>query len=116
MTINDKIRDEKLQFNISREATKISALSCGKIDKYEYLTVEEILFFDQRRLIEQARCTYSSLGKALEKQIKPIEDQEEKQIKVIENREKQPVESDKIVKKDFNVDRESGPLEEQKNI
>ena len=43
MTIEDQIRDEKLQYNINREAAKISALSSGKIGKYEYLTGEEIL-------------------------------------------------------------------------
>ena len=43
MTIDDNIRHEKLQYDINREATKISALSSGKIDKYEYLTDEEIL-------------------------------------------------------------------------
>ena len=43
MTINDQIRDEKLQYDINRQATKISALSPGKIHKYEYLTGEEIL-------------------------------------------------------------------------
>ena len=67
MTIDDKIRDEKLQYDINREAAKISALSSGKIDKYEYLTGEEILPPDQRRVIEQAKFTYSPLGKALEK-------------------------------------------------
>ena len=39
----DKIRNEKLQYDIDREAAKISALSSGKIDKYEYLTNDEIL-------------------------------------------------------------------------
>ena len=43
MTIDNKIKDEKLQYNINREAAEISALSSGKIDKYEYLTGEEIL-------------------------------------------------------------------------
>ena len=43
MTTNDKIRDEKLQYDINREAAKISTLSSGNIDKYEYLTGEEIL-------------------------------------------------------------------------
>ena len=75
MTIDDKIRDEKLQCYINREAAKISALSSGKIDKYEYLTGEEILPPDQSRVIEQAKFTYSPLGKALEKQTKTIEDQ-----------------------------------------
>ena len=59
MTI-DKIRDEKLQFYIKREA-KISVLSSGKIDKYEYLTGEEILPSDQRRVIEQNKFTYPLL-------------------------------------------------------
>ena len=43
MTIEDQIKDEKLQYDINREAAKISALSSGKIDKYEHLTGEEIL-------------------------------------------------------------------------
>ena len=43
MTIDDQIRDEKLQYDISREAEKISTLSSGKIEKYEYLTDEETL-------------------------------------------------------------------------
>ena len=65
MTINDQIRDEKLQYNINREATKISALSSGKIHKYEYLTGEDILPCYQQQIIEQARFTYSPLGKLL---------------------------------------------------
>ena len=60
MTIDDKIGDGKLQCDINKEAAKISALSSGKIDKYEYLTGEEILPSDQRRVIEQAKLTYSS--------------------------------------------------------
>ena len=76
MTIGDKIRDEKLQHDINREAAKITALSSGKIDKYECLTGEEILPPDQRRMIEQAKFSYSPLGKIFEKQIKTIEDNE----------------------------------------
>ena len=41
MTIDDQIRDEKLQYDINREAAEISALLSGKIDKYEYLTGEK---------------------------------------------------------------------------
>ena len=55
MTINDKIIDEKLQKDINRKAAKISALSLDKIDKYESLTGEEILPFDQSRLIEETK-------------------------------------------------------------
>ena len=74
MAIEDQITDEKLQYDINREAAKISALSLGKLDKYEYLTGEEILPSNQQQIIQQAKFTYSPLGKALEKQIKTIED------------------------------------------
>ena len=87
MTIEDQIKDEKLQYDINREATKISALSSGKIDKYEYLTREEILPSNQRQIIQQAKFTYSPLGKAFEKQIKIIEDPGKKQVKVIQDKQ-----------------------------
>ena len=85
MTINDQIRDGKLQYDINREVAKISALSSGKIHKYEYLTGGEILPSNPQQIIKQAKFTYSTLGKAFEKQIKTIEDQGEKQIKAIQN-------------------------------
>ena len=85
MAINDQIRDEKLQYDINREAAKISALSSGKIHKYEYLTGEETLPSNQQQIIEQAKFTYSPLEKAFEKQIKTIEDQGEKRIKAIQD-------------------------------
>ena len=66
--IDDQIRDKKLQYDINREAARISALSSGKIDKYEYLTGEEILTSNQKQIIEQAKFTYSPLGKDFEKQ------------------------------------------------
>ena len=62
MAIYDKIIDEKLQYEINKEAAKISALSLGKIGKYEYLAGEEILPFNQRQIIEQAKFTYSQLA------------------------------------------------------
>ena len=85
MTINDQIKDEKLQYDINREAAKISALSSGKLHKYEYLTGEDILPSNQQQIIEQAKFTYSPLGKAFEKQIKTIEDQGKKQVDALEN-------------------------------
>ena len=85
MIIDYKIRDEKLKHNIKTENAKIAALSSGKIEKYKYLTVKEVLLSDQRRVIEQAKFIYSPLGKALEKQRKTVEDQGEKQIKTIED-------------------------------
>ena len=53
MTINDQIKDEKLQYNINREAAKISALSSGKLHEYEYLTGEDILTSTQQQIIGQ---------------------------------------------------------------
>ena len=80
MTINDQITDEKLQYNINRGAAKISALSSGKVHKYEYLTGEDILPSSNQQIIEQARFTYSPLGKAFNKQTKTIEKQGKKQV------------------------------------
>ena len=85
MTINDQIRDEKLQYDINRKAAEISALSSGKIDKYEYLTGKEILPSNQQQIIEQAKFTYSPLGKAFEKSIKTIKNQGEKQLEVLKD-------------------------------
>ena len=85
MTIEDQINDEKLQYDINREAAKISALSSGKLDKYEYLTGEEILPSNQQQIIQQAKFNYSPLGKAIEKQIKTIKDQGEKQVVALES-------------------------------
>ena len=85
MTIEDQVKDETLQYDINREAAKISALSSGKIDKYEYLTGEKILPSNQQQIIEQAKFTYSPLGKAFEKQTKTIEDQGKKQVKAIQD-------------------------------
>ena len=85
MTIEDQIKDEKLQYDINREAVKISALSSGKIDKYEYLTGEEILPSNEQQIIQQAKFAHSPFGKAFEKQIKTIEDQGKKQVKAIQD-------------------------------
>ena len=85
MTIEDQIKDEKLQYDINRETAKRSALSSGKTDKYEYLTGEEMLPSNQQQIIQQAKFAYSPLGKALEKQIKTIEDQGKKQVKAIQD-------------------------------
>ena len=66
MTINDQIRDEKLRYDINREAAKRSASSSGKIHKYEYLTGEDILPSNQQQITEQASFNYSLLGRAFE--------------------------------------------------
>ena len=96
MAIENQIKDEKLQYDVNREAVKISALSSGKIDKYEYLTGEEILPSNQQQIIEQAKFTYSPLGKAFQKQTKAIEDQGKKQVDALadlKSKETKPIES-----------------------
>ena len=80
MTIDYQIRDKKLQYNINREAAEISALSSGKIDTYEYLTGEEIVLSNQKQKIEQAKFTYTPIGKIFKKQTKTIEGQGKQQV------------------------------------
>ena len=91
-----EIRVEKIQYDINRKAANISALSSGKIHKYEYLTGEYILPSNQQQIIEQTKFIYSSLGKFFEKQIKTIEDQGKKQVDALENlklkKETKPIE------------------------
>ena len=82
MTIDDKIRGEKLQHHISRQAAEESAKSSGKIHKYECLKGQDVLSPDQSKVIEKVTFTYSPLGKAFEKQTKTIEDQEKDKLKL----------------------------------
>ena len=106
MTNDDMIRDEKLQGNINEEAAKISTLSSSKINKYLYLTDEEILPSNQKQIIEQAKFTYSPLGKALKNQTQTIEDYNEKQIKTLEEHGKQLVKSNAPINgNDYNINK-----------
>ena len=68
MAIDDTIKDEKSKYDINRETAKISALSSGEIDQYEYLTGKKILLTNQSQMIEDAKFTYFPLGKVLGKQ------------------------------------------------
>ena len=72
MNTEDQIREERLQYDIMREAAKTSALSSGT-----KLMSMNILLAKRQQIIEQAKFTYSPLGKAFEKQTKTIEDQRE---------------------------------------
>ena len=85
MTINDQLRDEKLQYDIDRETAKIWALSSGKIHKYKHLTGEDMLPSNHQQITEQGKFTYSPLGKTFEKQIKTIEDQGQKQVDALKD-------------------------------
>ena len=95
MAIDDQIKDKKLQYDINREAAKISALPLGKFNKYEYLTGEEVLPSNKQQIIEQAKFEYFPLGKAFEKQVKTIEYQGKKQIEALENLKLKEITRDK---------------------
>ena len=88
MTIDDQIEDEKLQYDINREAAKISALSSGKINKYEYLTGEEILPSNQQKKKKKQsklNLLILFLVKLSRHKQKQLKIEEKKQIKVIQN-------------------------------
>ena len=93
MAVVSKIGDEKLQYDIDREAAKISALSSGKIDKCKYLTGQKVLCSNQRQVIEQAKFTNSPLGKAFKKQTRIIVEQGREQNEAIEVHGKQLLKS-----------------------
>ena len=116
MTIDDKIKEEKIQYDMSREAAKITALSSGKIDKYECVYARAracvcvcgcVCVCDMWINItvwskannKQAKFTESFLGKAFEKQARTTENHYEKQIKAIEEHGKQLAESNALVNK-----------------
>ena len=101
MTIDEQIRKEKLQYDINREAAKISGLSSNKFNKCEYHTGEEILPSNQKQMIEQAKFTYSALGKAFAKQIKTIEDAGEKQVKALEDLKSKSKSKSKLIETIF---------------
>ena len=106
MTTDDQIKYEKLQYDVNREAVKISTLSSGKFNKYEYLTGEEELPSNKQQIIEQAKFEYSPSGKTFEKQIKTIEDQGEKQIKAIQDNKQQQLISDNDYKDKLLISKE----------
>ena len=110
MTIDDQIKDDKLQYDINRETAKISALSSGKISKYEYLTGEEIFHSNHKQIIEQTKFNYSPLGKAFQKQTKRIEDQGQKQVDPLKALEPKKLEAIKENKSGNN----EKPLENKK--
>ena len=72
MTIDDKIRDEKLQHDINRESATISVLSSSISIKYECLTGEKTLLSNQREIIKQAKFAYSPLEKLLKSKQKQL--------------------------------------------
>ena len=84
VTIDKNFRDEKIRYNINREAAKILVLSSGKIDKHEYFTGEHILLSGPSQIIQQAKFTCSFLEKAFEKEKKVIKYQGDNKIEAVE--------------------------------
>ena len=95
--LDDKIKSNQTQYDLDKEAVKIFALSSKELEKYKYLTSEDL--GHKSRVVEQAKFEYSPLGKVfnkglekedkkegLLKSFKNIEDKKEKQLKMIENR------------------------------
>ena len=95
MTIDDHIRDEKLQYNINREAAKISTLSSNKFNKYEYLKGEEILPFNQKQIFWKinknnwrSRRKTNWCFKRLKRQQKKTKTKTKKQIHAVDYKNK----------------------------
>ena len=114
MTIDEKIRDEKLQYDINRKAAEISAYLLEILININILQVKKYYLSIINEVIEQAKFTFSHISKVFEKQIKTIEDQGEKHIKAIEDHGKQLVAFNEPTEKDFNINKDSIPLEKQK--
>ena len=85
MTIYNQNKDEKMQYDIHREAATISVLSLSKIEKNEYLTGEEIFLLIKNKEKSKLNLLILHWGKAFEIQLKTIEDQGQEQIKAIQN-------------------------------
>ena len=106
--LNRKIKQNETQYDLDREAAKISALSSNNLDKYEYLTGEDLGL--KPSTVEQAKFEYSPLGKifnkglseddkkeGLFKRIKNIENKNEEQLKAIEDQGKKQLEEIKNI-------------------
>ena len=91
--LDDKIKAKKAQYELDREAAKISALSSGELEKYEYLTGEDLGY--KPNVIQKAKFEYPPLGKVfnkgpdesdkkegLLKRSKNIEDKGEEQLEI----------------------------------
>ena len=66
--LDDKIKASKARYDLDREAAKISALSCGELEKYEYLTGEDLGY--KPKVLGKVKFQYSSLGEALKNNAK----------------------------------------------
>ena len=63
--LDNKIKVNKAQYELNRETAKISALSSGELEKYEYLTGEDLGYHPD--VAQNAKFDYSPLGKVFNK-------------------------------------------------
>ena len=106
--LNRKIKQNEAQYDLDWKAAKISALSSNNLDKYEYLTGEDLGL--KPSTIEQAKFEYSPLGKIFNKSLSK-EDKEEGLLKKLKNIEGKNEEKLKAIE-----DQGKKQLEEIKNI
>ena len=65
--LDEKIKANKAEYDLDRETAKISALSSSELEKYEYLTGEDLGF--KPEVIQKAKFEYSLLGKVFNKEL-----------------------------------------------
>ena len=96
--LDNKIRSNQAQYDLDRQSAKISALSSGKLDKYEYLTGEDLGY--KPDVVQKAKFEYSPFGQAFDKgidvgdkqegllkRLKNIEDKGDNELDLIKNKE-----------------------------
>ena len=91
--LNRKIMQNEAQYDLDREAAKISALSSDNLDKYDYLTGEDLGL--KPSTVEKARFEYSPLGKTFDKGLSE-DDKKEGHLKKLKNIED---ENEQLLKK-----------------
>ena len=109
--LHEKIKANKAQYDLDRKTAKISALSSGELEKYEYLTGEDLGYKPDE--IQKAKLEYSPLGKVfnkgldesnkkegLLKRLKNIEGKYEQQLQAIKNQRKKQSETVKDQKEE----------------
>ena len=95
--LDSKIMQNEAQYDLDRKAAKIFALSSNNLDKYKYLTDEDLGL--KPSTVEKAKFEYSPLGKIFNKglkeedkkegllrRLKNIEDKNEKKLKTTKNK------------------------------
>ena len=115
MVTDDKIRDENDMILLKKQQ-KYQHYHLEKLINMNILQMKKYYPSNQGRVIETAKFAYSPLSKTFERQIIAIEHQGEKQKRAVEDHGKQLVESNELIKEDFNIGRDNIPLEEQNKI